>query len=118
MVRRVEALKVAVETDRWLPNRQPVRTLSMPLSIERNRSEENCRFCLIRQLGSSLSRVGYYGRIPFAYTSRFIWLFFIAKLGTLGWFPSQLPSISVRLKLNMGHEQASWTLSLKAFILE
>ncbi len=42
-----------------LSNRQQsVRTLSIFLSIERNRSDEICRFCLIRQLGSSL----YFGR--------------------------------------------------------
>ncbi len=35
-------------------HRQPVRTVSMPLSIERSRSDENCSFCLIRQFGSSL----------------------------------------------------------------
>ena len=59
MERRVEALKATVGTDRWLPNRQPVRTVSMPLSIERSRSDRICRFCLIRQLGSSL----YLGRV-------------------------------------------------------
>ncbi len=35
-------------------HRQQVRTVSMPLSTERIRSDEKCRFCLIRQLGSSL----------------------------------------------------------------
>ncbi len=43
-------------SDRQLPNRQPARTVSMPLSIERSRSDENCSLCLIRQLGSSLYR--------------------------------------------------------------
>ncbi len=43
---------------RWLLSRQPARNLSMFLSIERNRSDENCSLCLIRQLGSSL----YFGR--------------------------------------------------------
>ena len=31
-----------------LPNRQPVRTLSIFRSIERNNSDRNCSFCLIR----------------------------------------------------------------------
>ncbi len=39
-------------------HRQQVRTVSILLSIERNRSDRICRFCLIRQLGSSL----YFGR--------------------------------------------------------
>ncbi len=33
---------------RWLPNRQPLGTLSIFLSIERNRSDEKYRFWLIR----------------------------------------------------------------------
>ncbi len=35
-------------------HRQSVRTVSMPLSNERSRSDENCSLCPIRQLGSSL----------------------------------------------------------------
>ncbi len=47
-LRCVAALSAAVGTDCWMPSRQTVRTVSILLSIERNRADRICRFRLIR----------------------------------------------------------------------
>ena len=52
MERRVKLSEWLI--DCWMPSRQPARTRSAFHSIERNRPDEKYRFCLIRQLGSSL----------------------------------------------------------------
>ncbi len=62
MERRVDALKVVGGSHR---HRQPVRILLMPLSIERSRPDENCSFCPIRQLCSSL----YFVIVPYGSTN-------------------------------------------------
>ena len=46
--------KIAPTQSLGCRHRQLVRILSIPLSTERNRSDFDCRFCPIRQLGSSL----------------------------------------------------------------